>query len=243
MMIETLMQVGKFREAKKVAAETREVDLSAGLVYSGWSRGLLPTFFLGEWDEQLRMAALVREAWVAEERPPLAVLATAMGAAGAIQGFRGDPATKDSFDFAHGVAMGGAQAGGVQMLRSEVDLHHGRYAEAAARLGEVDSGFWWHAPYMAVRAESFVLAGRAGAEEALSAAEPAGAENPYARGILLRAKGLRAGDPSLIEASRSLLAEAECPYQEARSAWYLGGEARREATVILDRLGATPLPD
>ena len=47
----------------------------------------------------------------------------------------------------------------------------------------------------------------------------------------------------LLEASRSLLAEAECPYQEARSAWYLGGEARREATVILDRLGATPLPD
>ena len=90
MMIESLLQTGDFHEAESYAREARDLDLSRGIVYSAWQRGLLPAFFLGRWDEALEMARQVREAWVAAERPPLGAFATSIACAGAIQGLRGE---------------------------------------------------------------------------------------------------------------------------------------------------------
>ena len=86
MMIECLLQTGDFHEAERYASEARDLDLSRGIIYSAWQRGLLPAFFLGRWDEALEMAAHVREAWVAAERPPLGAFATSIACAGAILG-------------------------------------------------------------------------------------------------------------------------------------------------------------
>ncbi len=149
MMIESLVALGDFREAGRYAAQARELDLSVGTVYSGWGRGLLPAFFVGDWDGALQMADAVREAWAADERPPIHALAAALACPGAILGYRGqDGASADWFRFAETVAQvradrlaerqldAGGQVSGVLLLQADVDLHHGRVAEAAARLAE-----------------------------------------------------------------------------------------------------------
>src|SRR5581483_3243682 len=100
MMIESLVALGDFREAARYAEQARELDLSVGTVYSGWGRGLLPAFLLGDWDGALRMANAVREAWAADDRPPIHALAAALACTGAILGYRGEEgASADWFRF------------------------------------------------------------------------------------------------------------------------------------------------
>ena len=243
MMIESSLQIGRFAEAAKFAAEARDADLSHGVAYSAWSRGLYPHFFLGQWDETLEMAIRFREAWLAEERPPIAAMASALSTAGAIHGYRGDErASADWFGVAEGMAQEGGQRGGVRLLKTDVDIHRGRFDCALEHVQDPAGGFWWHTVYLATRAESFVLAGRPDAKATLADIEAHVDEQPYARAITLRARGQLADDPEAIERARALFAELGCPYQEARTAWLLGGQHRAAAQRTFEQLGAT-LPE
>ena len=47
MMIECLLQTGDFHEAERYAREARDLDLSRGIIYSAWQRGLLPGLLPG----------------------------------------------------------------------------------------------------------------------------------------------------------------------------------------------------
>ena len=82
------------------------------------------------------MARGFRDAWSAADHPPVYAMAAACGSAGAILGYRGDEAgAADWFAFAESIAPStGGQLGGLHMMRADVDLHHGRVDEAAARL-------------------------------------------------------------------------------------------------------------
>jgi class 3 adenylate cyclase/tetratricopeptide (TPR) repeat protein len=246
MMIESLVATGAFREAAEYAAQARDLDLSVGAVYSGWSRGLLPAFFLGHWDSGTDMAHALREAWTAADRPTIAAMAAALACAGAIYGYRGDePAAADWFKFAKSVAPPtGGQVSGVLLLESEVDLHRGCLREAANRLAEVPaSNFWWRAVYAATRAEALVQAGDARAAAAITDAEDTIGDHRYARGVLLRAQGLQDGAEDSLREALSLFKEIECPYQAARTGWLLGGADRTEAERGFAALGATLPPD
>jgi hypothetical protein len=243
MMIESALQIGRFREATELAAEAREADLSHGVAYSAWSRGLYPLFFLGRWDETLEMAIRFREAWLAEERPPIAAMASALSTAGAIHGYRGDErAAAEWFDVAEGMAQEGGQRGGVRLLKADVDIHRGRVDCATEHVQDPAGGFWWHTVYLATRAESFVLARRPDAQTTLAEIESYVAHQPYARAITLRARGQLEDDEERIEQARALFAELRCPYQEARSGWLLGGDRREQARRAFEELGAT-LPE
>jgi hypothetical protein len=243
MMIESALQIGAFDDAVKLAAEAREADLSHGVAYSAWSRGLYPLFFLGRWDETLEMAVRFREAWLAEERPPIAAMASALSTAGAIHGYRGDErAAAEWFDVAMGMAQEGGQRGGVRLLKADVDMHRGRVDCAIEHVEDPAGGFWWHTVYLATRAESHVRAGRPDAEQTLAEIERHVGEQPYARAITLRARGQLTGDAEHIQRARALFAELPCPYQEARTAWLLGGSEREAATRAFEQLGAT-LPE
>jgi hypothetical protein len=123
MMIESLLQVGDFHGAESYAGEARELDLSRGIVYSAWQRGLLPAFFLGHWDEALEMVQRVREAWMAAERPPLGAFATSIASAGAILGFRGDLAGR-----AEAFAAAGHDEADEAIAVSEENIGEHRYA-------------------------------------------------------------------------------------------------------------------
>ena len=134
MMIECLLQTGDFHEAERYASEARDLDLSRGIIYSAWQRGLLPAFFLGRWDEALDMAAHVREAWVAAERPPLGAFATSIACAGAILGFRGDDGWTEWFDIAEELSYGAlGNKAGVVVMRADIELHQGEVQCAADR--------------------------------------------------------------------------------------------------------------
>jgi class 3 adenylate cyclase len=241
MMIESLLQVGDFHGAKRYADEGRELDLSRGIVYSAWQRGLLPAFFLGHWDEALEMVQRVREAWMAAERPPLGAFATSIASAGAILGFRGDEGASEWFEIADELAVGtrGNRAG-VLAMRAEVEMHQGEPGCAAIRLEERIEANWFRSAYLAGRAEAFAAAGHDEADDAIAVSEENIGEHRYALGILLRAKSIRSGDPAPLRESLEVFSQLDCPYQAARSGWLLGGEDRERAKEKLERLGATP---
>jgi class 3 adenylate cyclase/tetratricopeptide (TPR) repeat protein len=240
MMIECLLQTGDFHEAERYAREARDLDLSRGIIYSAWQRGLLPAFFLGRWDDALNMATQVREAWVAAERPPLGAFATSIACAGAILGFRGDDGWSDWFEIADELSQGAlGNKAGVVVMRADIELHQGEVQCAAERFESDISSTWFRSPYFAGRAEAYARLGLDEADDAIRVAEEGIGEHRYGMGILLRAKGIRSGDERLLRESLELFKEIDCPYQTARSGWLLGGSDRDEAGEILERLGAT----
>lgn len=241
MMIESLLQTGDFHEAESYAGEARDLDLSRGIIYSAWQRGLLPAFFLGRWDEALEMARHVREAWMAAERPPLGAFATSIACAGAIQGLRGESGWLEWFEIADELSEGAlGNKAGVIVMRADIELHQGLTDRAAERFESDISTTWFRSPYMASRAESYARLGRPDTDEAILVAEEYIGEHRYAMGILLRAQGIHTEDENALRESLELFKELDCPYQTARTGWLLGGEQRDEAVEIFGRLGATP---
>ena len=69
MMILCLVQTGDFREAMRYADEARDLDISRGVMHAAAERGLMPAFYLGEWDRTAQMAAKLRREWIAADRP------------------------------------------------------------------------------------------------------------------------------------------------------------------------------
>ena len=241
MMIESLLQTGNFHEAESYAGEARDLDLSRGIIYSAWQRGLLPAFFLGRWDEALEMARHVREAWMAAERPPLGAFATSIACAGAIQGLRGESGWLEWFEIADELSEGAlGNKAGVIVMRADIELHQGLTDRAAERFESDIATTWFRSPYLASRAESYARLGRPDTDDAILVAEEYIGEHRYAMGILLRAQGIHAEDEQCLRESLELFKELDCPYQVARTGWLLGGEARDEAVEIFGRLGATP---
>jgi class 3 adenylate cyclase/tetratricopeptide (TPR) repeat protein len=242
MMIESLVATGEYREAASYAAQARDLDLSVGAVYSAWSRGLLPAFYLGDWDSAIEMAHQLRDAWAAADRPTIAALAAALACAGAIYGYRGeDDEAADWFRFAESVApMTGGQVSGVLLLESDVDLHRGCLREAAERVAEFPgTAFWWRPVYAATRAEALVRTGDARGSEAIAEAAAMIGDHRYGQGVLLRARGLHDDSEDVLRQALSLFEEVECPYQAARTGWLLGGDDRAEAGRGFAALGAT----
>jgi class 3 adenylate cyclase len=240
MMIECLLQTGDFHEAERYAREARDLDLSRGIIYSAWQRGLLPAFFLGRWDEALNMATHVREAWVAAERPPLGAFATSIACAGAILGLRGDDGSSGWFEIADELSQGAlGNKAGVIVMRADIELHQGEVQCAADRFESDISTTWFRSPYLAARAEAFARLGHEDADDAIATAEEGIGEHRYGMGILLRAKGIRSGDEALLRESLELFEELECPYQSARTGWMLGGDDRESAKGTFEGLGAT----
>jgi hypothetical protein len=247
MASESLTQVGRYRDALTYAKLARDSDLDRGVVYSGWSRAMLPLFYLGEWDEVMAMAQRVREAWNAMDRPPSAVMAGAVATAAAILGYRGDDGGFEdwsSFAADMGGERGDFESGqllGVRAFRADVALHRGKPERALAELemGPATLLFWWKGVYTAVRAEALVRIGADDAEAALADAADTAGENPQARAIGLRARGLHTGDEALLRESRAILERVDSPYQAARTGWLLGGREREEAARTFARLGAT----
>jgi hypothetical protein len=125
------------------------------------------------------------------------------------------------------------------MFGIDLEVHRGRFDEAVAIATESMVGSQWTATYACSRAEAFVRAGRDDAEEAIAWAEPRVGQDRYASAILVRAKGLRDSDESLLRESKALFEEMECPFQAARTGWLLGGMDRERAMHTFERLGAT----
>jgi hypothetical protein len=92
--------------------------------------------------------------------------------------------------------------------------------------------------YRAIRAEALALAGRD--ERTLADVEASSFEHPYARAIARQAAGMVEGDDAKLREALAIFRDIECPHQEARTGWLLGGEERAEAEPILERLRVPP---
>ncbi len=240
MMVESLLQTGAFREAANFAADAKRQDMGRGIAYSAWEREMLPAFYLGEWDLVLESSRRFREEWTAAGSPPLAAMAAALASAGAIYGYRGNPAAAEEwFEFGEQVAPDvSGQLPGITVWRADVDLHHGRLGQASERLRDAADSFWWRPVFYAARAEAFARAGSGSVTEAIELAERWVGENRYAIGLLQRARAVHEGDEALLRDAYRLFAEIECPLQTARTGWLIGGAAREEAVETFARLGA-----
>jgi class 3 adenylate cyclase/tetratricopeptide (TPR) repeat protein len=241
MMVLCLIQTGEFEEASEVARRGAAIDIERGIEMASYSREVLPSFFLGDWDHALDQATRSRKAWVDEGRPPLGAFATPAACAAAIYGYRGNAAAADDWmDHAYRLSSDDLeQHTGVLLFGIDRELHRGRVDDAIAIGAEPVVGSQWTAMYGAKRAEAFVRAGRPEATEAIEWAESQVGQDRYAKGMLLRAKGLDSSDDSLIRESKELFEQMGCPFQAARSGWLLEDDDRDAAKATFERLGAT----
>ncbi|MCD6016586.1 MAG: family ATPase [Solirubrobacterales bacterium] len=252
MMISSLTQAGDLRGAFRYATQTREADLARGVEHAAWERDLLPAFYLGHWDHALEGARKTREAWIAAGRPPISAWAQGLSVPIAIHGCRGEERESlDWLEFLLGLMP--EQTGGLPLadvftapvreagllMRGDVLLHHGRWEEAADLLAAAFDQWSWFGPTIrAVRAEAFVRAGRA-AERTIAEIEELTLNHPYGRAVGRRIKGIAESDEGALREALAIFREIECPYQEARTGWLLGGEERVAAKHTLERLGVS----
>jgi len=243
MMIESMVQTGDFREAKEHAKLARDADLSRGVVYSAWGRSLMPSYFLGEWDETLEMAMKVREAWAADNGPPVAVLSSALAAAGAILEFRGE-ATKarDWWNFSEGILPkieGQSQRDGLLMLQAQALLHRGQIDQALEAVRDLPEKWsWWGGHFATTRLEILAVTADPEYEAARPVSEQMAGDSRYLQAILMRAGGLHDGDDELIRRSATTLEKCGARYQAARSRWLLGGPEGEAALEVFAELRA-----
>ncbi|HEY1285486.1 MAG TPA: AAA family ATPase [Solirubrobacterales bacterium] len=242
MMVLCLLQVGEFREALEYAKRGAETDRSRGVEMAEYQRELMPSFFLGEWDQAVELGESSRRAWNEAGRPPMGSFATPAACTAAIYGFRGeDGAAEDWMSHARNLSSKDVeQKSGVVMFEIQLEIHRGNYDDAAAIGSNPMSGSNWNAAYACIRAEAFVRAERDDAADAIAWAEPRVGQDRYARAILLRAKAQHTGEEALLRESKELFDEMECPFQAARTGWLLGGSERERAAATFERLGATP---
>jgi Arc/MetJ-type ribon-helix-helix transcriptional regulator len=243
MTISNLVQTGEFAEASRVAREARERDLSQGVVDTGWARELMSAYYLGEWDLVLQMAERVRAEWGGRVVVRSAFAAD-MATPGAVLGCRGDDGGAEEW-FALAEAMTTEitrrASEGVRMLRADVLMHRGAFAEAGRLLTPTERAWsWWRAPYTAGRAEAFVLAGRDDAAGALDLADEHAGDNRYAVAMARRARALHENDESGLAEALALFEALGCGFQAARTAWLLGGRRREEAASTFRRLRTPP---
>ena len=169
-------------------------------------------------------------------------MAAPIATVGAVYGYRGDEdSAAEWFSFGEQIAPDvRGQLHGIVLLRADIDLHHGRFEDATARMQSPEASFWWRALYLATRAEAFVAAGSSAAAEAIQQAKRRIGDHRAAEGILLRASGMHSNDSALIRESLAVFQEIECPYQAARSGWLLGGEDRERSRERFAALGTGP---
>jgi hypothetical protein len=103
------------------------------------------------------------------------------------------------------------------------------------------SGIWrqW---YTALWAEAAVLADHPEAETRLERARSIVGGNPIGTALVDRATAWRHDDEAGLLAAAEALAEAACPYQQARTLVLAGGEHRTRGLAALSALGATSMP-
>ncbi len=239
MLSESLLYAGDLRQAVHWADANTE-EMASNAPHLAGALALRPLYMLGEWDETIRRGTDLREAWVAEGRPPISYFSPNLACVAAIHGLRGDEAEqRDWLRLAEEAAAGSEQQlPAVFMLAAEVALHLGDLEHAIELLAPLDQRFGWRDLILAKRAEALALAGHPDARRTLEEVDQLGGADAHTVAVAARARGLLETDDALLATACERFQRLECIVELARTRWLRGGEHREAARQAFEGLRA-----
>ncbi len=241
MATEDALFAGDLRGALAVARRAQADGVLAAVPYLAASRLVLPLVLLGEFDQALVQAEVMRESWDLAGQPRVGWMAGAVFSTAMVHSVRGDVAAFDDWwDLAVQLRSETAvlRIGGFVGLR--VALHRGRlddlpFTHPVADLVEDGFGAFCTAAEM----EAAAVTDGAAASRRLEAARRVVAENEFAEAMLQRAAGRLSGDPADLEAAAARFESIGARFEWACSLCLLP-ERQQEGERELATLGCLP---
>ncbi len=244
MATEAALAAGDLRGALAVARQAEADGVLAAVPYLGASRLVLPLVLLGEFDEALVQAELMRESWQSAGRPRVGWLAGAMFTTAMVHGVRRDrPGFDEWWRLAAGLRTEPTIIHIGAFVGLRVALHGGSFDDVPFSEGptaQVGDGF---GPYaVAADVEAAVVRGGSEAADQVESARAVVAENVFAEALVQRASGRLSGDPRELAAAASSFETIGARFEWACTLCLLP-DRRAEGEADLAELGCPPPAD
>ncbi|MEV6288358.1 LuxR C-terminal-related transcriptional regulator [Kribbella sp. NPDC051770] len=244
---EASLGTGDLQAARRWAGQLADHALLAEVGHRATNWLLVADAFAGNVDEVLARSVRFLDAWERAGRPAGSSLSPAVTAVAMVHGMRGDrEAQREWLAVLEQLGTPAEQASGYgAVFDTLLLLHDGEIAAALQRVSREPDEVWkwvtwiWHHWYVALRAETAVLAGGADARERVSEARAVVAGNPIAAAMVDRAEALLDGDRAAVLATVAAFEAAGCGYQAARTLVLAGGEDAVRGNAALAELGLT----
>lgn len=238
---ETSIAAGDPTAALAAGRRAKAEGLDAVMPYLAASRVTLPLVLLGDFDEALAQAELMRDSWVRAGRPTAGWMANAVFAAAMVHGLRGDTVEFDEWwQVASKMSARSSTNEMSAFVAHRVALHHAGFKGVTLEPGGpvTDGSLVDYARCVAV--ELAVVTG-ADTDVQLRAARPLVDENRYATAFLRRASGRLHNDPTQLDASASIWETIGARFEHACTLTLIPA-SREEGARMLSNLGC-PLPE
>ncbi|MBZ9639001.1 LuxR C-terminal-related transcriptional regulator [Streptomyces sp. PSKA30] len=244
----TALGAGEPAEARRWGRQLAGHPLLAEVGHHATSWLLVADAFAGHADDVLTGSVRLLDAWERSGRQRSFSLGPAAASVAMIHGLRGDHDARATWlaivDQAGTTSEHHYGYGAV--FDAMVLLHHGDANAALERVAPKPDEVWkwvcwiWLHWYVALRAETAVLAGHPDARARIDAARAVVTGNPVATAQVDRAQALLEGDLPRLLAAAPAFDAAGCPYQSARTLLLAGGEHATAGTTALAGLGLAP---
>ncbi|MEP6851463.1 MAG: LuxR C-terminal-related transcriptional regulator [bacterium] len=258
MAVEDAVSAGLLTESLRAARRFDDPGIPS-IPHMESSKPIAALVLLGRFDEALALGRESQARWIRAGRPAARWMALNVSLCALAEAVRDDLAAAEEWSrFARYELAGGTPgrltpsvAGVAAFVDARVALHRGRLDEALTAVADIPSSVEGWSTYQhvgfdaypwAVAAEVAVVGDQPDADVRIRAAEPAAAENPWARAYLHRARGRRFSDRGELQAALAGWEAIGARFERACTLLLLP-ERTDEGRAELTALGATvPAP-